>query len=313
MSFVEIAGNPVPEGAREHWLKGAGGLSIRTLTAPAQGAAPRGSIILCPGRTEFIEKYFEVIAKLQARGFAVLCIDWRGQGLSDRETREQEKGHIGDFGRAARDLGEAVRQNAAQLPRPHILLAHSMGGALSLLALQKNHLTVEAAAFSAPMWGIAALKGPALNAARAMAALGFGKAYAPGASKAWSRESFEGNPVTHDAVRHARCMDLIEKEPKLALAGPTIGWAAAAADVMAGFQKPGALQHLAMPVLVATAAEEKLVDNAAHAQVAALLPNATHITIPGAMHEIMMETDDRQAPFWDAFDALLARLPAVQS
>lgn len=307
MSFVEIPGNPVPEGAREQRFKGVGGLEIRTMTAPAQGT-PRGSIILCPGRTEFIEKYFETIAKLQARGFAVMCIDWRGQGLSDRETREQQKGHIGDFDRAARDLGEAVRRNADRLPRPHILLAHSMGGALSLLALQKKYLTVEGAVFSAPMWGIAALKGSALNAARAAAALGFGKAYAPGATKAWSREPFAGNPVTHDAARHKRAMDLIEKEPKLALAGPTIGWAASAASVMAGFQKPGALQGLAMPVLVATAEEEKLVDNTAHARVVAQLPNATHIVIPGAMHEIMMETDDRQKPFWDAFDALVQRV-----
>jgi lysophospholipase len=179
------------------------------------------------------------------------------------------------------------------------------------LALQKNYLTVEAAAFSAPMWGIAALKGPALNAARTANALGFGKAYAPGATKTWSREPFEDNPVTHDATRHKRCMDLIEKEPKLALAGPTIGWAASAADVMAGFQKAGALKHLTMPVLVATAEEEKLVDNEAHARVAALLTNATHIIIPGAMHEIMMETDDRQKPFWDAFDALLGRAGAA--
>jgi len=307
MSFVEIAGNPIPEGAQEHWFVGAGGLRLRALTAPAQGAA-RGSILLCPGRTEFIEKYFEVITTLAKRGFAVLCLDVRGQGLSDRETDTPVKGHIGNFDDAARDLAEAVRLYADHLPRPHILMAHSMGGAISLRALQKEWVRPDAAVFSAPMWGIASLKGPALGLTKTMAAIGFGKTFAPGTTKKWERESFEDNNVTHDATRHARCMDLIEKEPRFALAGPTIGWAAAAANVMDGFQKAGALSKLRFPILVATASEEKLVDNSSHDRVVAALPEATHITVEGAMHEIMMEKDALQTPFWTAFDALADRV-----
>ena len=50
------------------------------------GAAARrkGTVCIFPGRTEFIEKYFEVVRDLRARGFAVAVLDWRGQGLSDR-------------------------------------------------------------------------------------------------------------------------------------------------------------------------------------------------------------------------------------
>ena len=46
---------------------------------------PRGTVVLLTGRGEFIEKYAtEVVGELLERGFAVVALDWRGQGLSDR-------------------------------------------------------------------------------------------------------------------------------------------------------------------------------------------------------------------------------------
>jgi lysophospholipase len=68
------------------------------------------------------------------------------------------------------------------------------------------------------------------------------------------------------------------------------------------------LAHIRIPILIATAAEEQLVDNASHDRVAAELPDATHIVIAGAKHEILMERDDMRAQFWAAFDELTERV-----
>jgi lysophospholipase len=95
----------------------------------------------------------------------------------------------------------------------------------------------------------------------------------------------------------------------LALTGPTIGWVAAAADCCEGFTQPAAFAHLRIPILVLTAQQELLVDNASHDAVAALLPDCTHVTLAGAKHEILMERDDIRAQFWAAFDELLQRVP----
>ena len=54
---------------------------------------------LFQGRAEFIEKYFETVRELRARGFAVATIDWRGQGGSERALADPRKGHVGDFSR----------------------------------------------------------------------------------------------------------------------------------------------------------------------------------------------------------------------
>ena len=40
---------------------------------------PPGKVVLSGGRTEPIEKYFEVIEDLTGRGFVVLAHDWRGR------------------------------------------------------------------------------------------------------------------------------------------------------------------------------------------------------------------------------------------
>lgn len=311
MAFVRVPGNDIPEGAEEHWLEGRGGVRVRALTAPSTRGAPRGSVILTPGRTEFIEKYFEVIRELQSRGFCVFCIDWRGQGLSGRETPNPLKGHFASFDDPVNDLATALKLLAGKLPRPHLGLAHSMGGAIVLRALQTRRIELDGAAFTAPMWGIASLRDLAKNYVRFMASVGAGAQFAPGVEQKWRRENFKRNPVTHDKERHARCQGLIAEEPRLALAGPTIGWVAAAADAIEGFQAPNALAHLRLPILVWTAEQEQLVDNKAQAQVVNLLPDATLITIAGAKHEILMERDEFRVQFWQGFDELANRIAPV--
>lgn len=307
MAFVSIPGNQTPEGAEEHWLEGRGGVKVRVLTAPSTRGEARGSVIVAPGRTEFIEKYFEVLREVQARGFAVFCIDWRGQGLSGREVEQAVKGHIVSFDDAVNDLSTALKLLTQKLPKPHIGLAHSMGGAIMLRALQTRRIDLDAAAFTAPMWGIPKLDKNSKKYARFMVSIGAGRMFAPGVETKWKREAFKRNPVTNDKGRHDRCQSLIAEEPRLALAGPTIGWVAAAAETIEALRVPGAFAHLKMPMLVATARDEQLIDNASHDAVLEQLPNATHITLD-AKHEILMETDPVRAQFWAAFDQLTERV-----
>jgi hypothetical protein len=54
----------------------------------------RGTVCVFHGRGEFIEKYFEVVADLRRRGFAVATMDWRGQGGSAHMLRNPNKGYV---------------------------------------------------------------------------------------------------------------------------------------------------------------------------------------------------------------------------
>jgi len=300
--IIDIEGNPRPEGARIVWFEGVGGRRLRACMAPATVEAPRGTCLVCPGRTEFIEKYFEVARELQDKGFAVLILDWPGQGLSERLLDDPQKGHIDRFetfmGALRNGLGAFE-----ELPRPYVSVAHSMGGAIALAAIGQKLVEVKAAAFCAPMWGL-----PLGRVQRyfiwAMRVMGRSNDFA---MKPGPPERFEENLVTHDEGRWMVNKTLTDTAPELSLGPVTWGWLGASLDIFERISAPATLSSIDIPVFVASAAEEKLVDNRAHAQVAGLLPDCEHITVEDAMHEILMERDDKRALFWAGFDRMLAR------
>lgn len=311
MAFIRVPGNSEPDGAMEEWFEGRGGLKLRALFAPSNTAPPRGSVIVCNGRTEFIEKYFEVVRELQQRGFCVFTTDWRGQGLSDRLLANPQKGHLESMDDPVNDLAVMVKSMADRLPRPHILVAHSMGGCIALRALQTRRLDVDGAIFSAPMWGIANLTPTARKFARFVKSVGLGGWFAPGVAKTWRRERFKRNPLTHDKTRHALSQALVVEDMRVALAGVTLGWVDAAADAFDALMQPGSLAHVRIPVHIMSAGEEMLVDNDSHDLVAKSLPNAVHVLVEGSKHEILMEVDGVRAKFWREFEELLSRMGAA--
>lgn len=300
--IVDVDGNPRPEGARIVWFEGIAGRRLRACIAPATHADARGTCIVCPGRTEFIEKYFEVARDLQDRGFAVLILDWPGQGLSDRLLDDPQKGHIDRFETFMGALRNGL--NAfEELPRPYVSLAHSMGGAIALAAIGQGLVKVDAAAFCAPMWGL-----PLGRVQRyfiwAMRVMGRSDDFA---QKPGPPERFEDNVVTHDQAHWQLQRNLTDAAPELSLGPVTWGWLGASLDIFQRISKPDVLSAIDIPVFVASAAEEKLVDNGSHAAVAAQLPQCEHVTVDGAMHEILMEKPDKRAEFWAGFDRMLDR------
>ena len=303
--LVDVPGNPRPDGARAVWFRSALGRRLRACICPAlPRQAVRGTTIVSPGRTEFIEKYFEVARDLQARGFAVLMLDWPGQGLSERLLTNARKGHIDNFETFMNALARGLETLGDQLPRPYVSLSHSMGGAISLAAILESKVEVSAAAFCAPMWGIRTPVRGMRYLVWAMRAMGRGKTFA---RKDRKFETFEKNVVTHDRRRWEIHDALIKAQPDLGLGPVTWGWLGAAINIMDAFVRDERLRTLDIPVFIASAERERLVENDRHGRIAALLPDVEHITVEGAYHEILMETDDRRAPFWDGFDRMLAR------
>ena len=91
MTLVSIPANPVPDNTVAGMLKTKDGIRLRFARfAPPPGR--KGTICLFQGRAEFIEKYFETVRDLRARGFAVATMDWRGQGGSQRMLRRSVQG-----------------------------------------------------------------------------------------------------------------------------------------------------------------------------------------------------------------------------
>ena len=121
-------------------------------------------------------------------------------------------------------------------------------------------------------------------------------------------ESFEANVLTHDRARFERSAGLVAAEPRLGLGAPTWGWLDFAFRAMAYLDRPERLHAITVPVVIVAADDDRLVDNNAAAAAARNLPQGQLITVPGAFHEILMETDPMRNIFLRAFDALTGRV-----
>ena len=304
--MIAVPEAPVPKGGAAEWFEGAGGYKLRAALFPALGEA-RGGVVLSGGRTEPIEKYFEVVDELRARGFAVLAHDWRGQGLSQRLLPDRLRGHADGYRDFVGDYEALLAAYEARLPKPWIAIGHSMGGCLTSLVLAHGEHRFAAAALSAPMLGLktGAVPRPLAKAlARTFRAIGAGGAYTPGRQVSPAAYPFETNIITHDRRRYDRNQAQIIACPDLMLGGPTWGWLAFAFDAIHELQTGPGVATIGIPVVVVAAGDDRLVDIAGERLVVSRMPKGRLVEVPGAFHEILQETDDVRAVFWREFDAL---------
>ena len=96
-----------PEGGAACWVKTSDEVKIRVGYWPLKNA--KGTVLLFPGRTEFIEKYGQAAAALAARGFASVAIDWRGQGMAERLLADPLVGHVNHFPDYQKDVAAMIR------------------------------------------------------------------------------------------------------------------------------------------------------------------------------------------------------------
>ena len=303
--FTEVAGWPKPKGGGCFWVEAKDGAKLRAGLFQPDGPA-RGSVILSPGRTEPIEKYVEVIGELVARGFAVLVHDWRGQGLSARSAKNRLFGHARGWRPFVSDYGRLMDAFDAELPKPWIGVGHSMGAGLTTLALAEGEDRLAAAVLSAPMLGVNTGQrglGPVRKLSFLMNLAGRGKALVQPMPDPLD-EMFETTILTHDKARWDRTKAQMIACPDLRLGGVTWGWLAFALVLTDRVAVSKRIDALSIPYVVVAAEKEKLVLNAASKAVAARAPKGSYEEVPGAYHEILMETDERRAVFWRAFDAV---------
>jgi lysophospholipase len=311
MKLVDIPANPVPDNVVSGAIKTSDGVSLRFARwAPPPGR--KGTVVLLQGRAEFIEKYYETVRDLRARGFAVATFDWRGQGLSERKLSDRNKGYVRNFADYGRDLDAVMSQVVLpDCPPPIFALGHSMGGAIAIKACHDGSRWFERVVLSAPMIALpsAALARVGGPFARFMRLLGRGGAYVPTRDGVVGRQDFIGNVLTSDPVRYARNAAVLEEEPELGLGPPTIAWADGALRLMKRFADPAYPGHIRQPLLMVAAGRDEVVSTPAIETFGLNLLAGRHLILAGAKHEILQEQDHYRGQFWAAFDAFVPGTP----
>ena len=313
MHLVETV-TPVPADGIVTPVSAKGNVLLRTARwppSPKDGALREaaGTVLICTGRSEFIEKYFEVVEDLRRRGFGVVVFDWRGQGLSSRLLRNPTKGHVRSFLQYEDDLDAVVQQVLEPFcPRPWFGLAHSMGGPVALHAAAKRPDLFRRLVLSAPMIEIAHLPIAELAPliARWAVRLGLGRNFVPvGPVRPLFVSTYAKNVLTSDLARFERTAAFLRAEPRLGTGPPTFGWLNAAFVSMANLATDEFVRRAETPTLFIMPGADRVVDLRAAERLVSRLRASGIVTIRDARHEVLMERDSLRQQFWSAFDAFI--------
>jgi lysophospholipase len=293
-------------------------LSIRYGIWSCQKEKKLGSIILLSGRTEFMEKYTETIGILNQKGFDVYSFDWRGQGLSTRMLANMHKGFVENYDNYINDLYMFFRKIVQpEVVSPVIILAHSMGGHISLRFIHDHPEIADGAILLAPMIDILTSPFPKWLArliVRVSDKAGLDHSYAIGSGDYDpDDEKFEGNSLTSDPERFMDKKKAIAENPDLALGGVTYGWLAATFESIDILTEPVFAEKILIPILIVSAGADKIVSIEAQKAICSLMNNCRLFEISGARHEILQETDVVQSIFWDEFERFTPRREALPS
>lgn len=307
MELFETAANPMPSGAIVAGVRTRDGLHLRTARWPGRDPK-RGTVAVAIGRSEFIEQYYEIVAALLERGFAVVIWDWRGQGQSDREIRARRRGHVSSFSAYRSDIVAVEAQILrAYAPKPWFGFGHSMGGAVLIDQAHDGTSPFERLVLSAPMIDLPLRYKTAIRAlVRIMNAVGFGARLVPGGTEISPLlRGFPDNVLTRDRSQYLRLVAILTRLPDLAVGAPTVRWLSSAFDLMQRFENPFYAVETTVPILIVAAGCDRIVATAATERFALRLKAGLCLVVPGARHQLIMEDRSTVAQFWAAFDAFV--------
>lgn len=304
--LIEMDGNSAPGNHVIGWFDGVGKKRLRYAIFRSDAPIARGTVVLLQGRNECIEKYYETIRHFTGRGLWVATFDWRGQGRSDRVSKNPLRGDVRRFADFETDL--SIFLETIVLPEtrlPFCLVAHSMGALVALSMAPRLANRIERMVLTAPFvelsnqvmptWSIRLVT--RMLRMTGLGWLGSGKDTFPG--------PFAGNLLTTDIKRFTRNQALYTAHPELRLAPPTARWVnemLAAIDRVTRFEH---LDQIKVPTLLIGAGNDRIVAPQAIENLGNRFRAGRAIMIDGARHELLQEADRYRIATLAAIDAFI--------
>ena len=281
-------------------VKGYGSRPLACVQFAAEN--PRGTVVVLHGFTENAYKYSELIYSLLQNRFSVLAYDQRGHGNSWRKEGLPDTSltHVDDFEEYVKDLEIVCGALLEAMPEPRYIFAHSMGGAVASLFLERHGDVFRKAVLCSPMiapntggippilgkivCGVAKLLGKA--AKRPFVSKPYSGPEDFATSCATGRERFEW----YDKVKF--------EHPEYQNSNPSYGWTLEALNVTGRLLAPGAPEKIACPVRLYGAETDNSVMPDAQVKFIARVNSGTRTVVKGAKHEIYRSPDAVLFPWW---------------
>lgn len=222
-----------------------------------------GTIVICYGFTESALKYHELIYYFYRQGYQVAVQDHRGHGKSLREVDDPGIVHVEQFSQYVTDLHGFVRQvvRPREEGKPLYLYAHSMGGCIGALYLERYPKEFAKAVLNAPMLGIVLEKYP-IWAARLFCSvkvwIGSGKKRVFFHSEFRPDEPFS-SCGTDSKARHQYYLELRRKNQAYQTSSASYQWAREAFRAGGQALRRREMRRVTIPVLLIQAGKDRVV------------------------------------------------------
>ncbi len=261
----------------------------------------KASIVISHGFSENLTKYSEIIYYFINEGYSVFGIEHRGHGRSGLLGKDETQTSVEDFDFYVEDLKTFM--DAIVLPQSskNFIYAHSMGGAVAALFLERYPDYFRAAVLNAPMLDINTGKLPKgfagfLANINQLPFLKYN--YVPGHKPFSTHPDFE-NANTTSKIRYDYHFNKTMLNKKLWRGGASYLWFKEALKTTSEVVKPVNTAKITTPILLFQAENDKLVPPAGQNKFAASSKNCRIVLIKDAKHEIYREKDSILFPYLD--------------
>ena len=258
---------------------------------------PERSVVIVHGFTESVVKYHELAYYFLRKGSNVYLLEQRGHGRSFRYVDDPKVTHIERFEEYVLDL-EAYVDAFVTDGLPRMLYAHSMGGAVGALFMEKRPAWFDRAVLSSPM--IAPERGGyPLGVSKlicgAMIAAGKGSERFFASHDSGEKERFEESEAT-SRQRFDYYNEIKFSTPEFSNNAPTNKWVYESLKVTSAILGRGKPESIETGILMYQSAVDNMVRSPEQDAFAARLKKCTKRKITGSRHEIYRSTDDVLRP-----------------
>ena len=236
-------------------------------------------------------KYQELIYELNAHRYNVYILDHRGQGYSQRLDKNSTLGDVNSFNDYVKDMHFFVKKFLPKSEK-NILLAHSMGGAIASLYLEKYTNDFQALLLSSPMHQpniLGSLFSGKICQVIEKREKGLSRYIKNLKSYDEALVSFEENTLTHSALRYKIMKIAFDINPETKVGDPTIHWVSEACS--ASLQSVTHAEKITIPILLLQAKDDEIVLLSAQDQFCKRAKRCHLEKIEGAYHELFIEKD----------------------
>lgn len=257
---------------------------------------PKGNIVISHGIGEYTEKYNELIYYFINASYSVFIIEHRGNGRSGRLGKDIGQISVEKFDNYIEDFKQFIEEKV--IPNSYnkkiILFAHSMGGGIGTVFLEKYPQYFNGAILSSPMHQINTGNTPAFIAdmlSRIWVCFGKGNEYMPG-QKSYNGQRRFPSRSTNCEERYNYQYDKILKNKSFQTGGASAKWYFEASKATRYIRNKKNISKVKIPVILLQAECDTHVIADAHYKFAKYADNCEVIIVANGKHETYFEVDE---------------------